>query len=109
MDEVSSHVRLDQPFRLTARPLQRLLHLIADIGKILPPKFGFRNSRNAHELLSADFSADWNYQPTAHLELLLERVWNFWAASSDHNCIVRCVFWPALGAVGMQNVDVIVT
>ena len=31
MDEVSSHVRLDLPFRLTARPLQRLLHLILEI------------------------------------------------------------------------------
>ena len=31
MDEVSSHVRLDLPFRLTARPLQRLLHLILRI------------------------------------------------------------------------------
>ena len=30
MDEVSSHVRLDRPFRLTARPLHRLLHLILE-------------------------------------------------------------------------------
>ena len=30
MDEVSSHVRLDRPFRLTARPLQRLLHLVLE-------------------------------------------------------------------------------
>jgi hypothetical protein len=30
MDEVSSHVRLDLPFRLTARPLHRLLLLILE-------------------------------------------------------------------------------
>jgi hypothetical protein len=39
MDEVSSHVRLDLPFRLTARPLQRLLHLILEShnGRALAP------------------------------------------------------------------------
>ena len=39
MDEVSSHVRLDLPFRLTARPLQRLLHLILEShnGRALVP------------------------------------------------------------------------
>ena len=39
MDEVSSHVRLDLPFRLTARPLQRLFHLILEShnGRALAP------------------------------------------------------------------------
>jgi hypothetical protein len=38
-DEVSSHVRLDLPFRLTARPLQRLLPLILEShnGRALAP------------------------------------------------------------------------
>ena len=39
MHEVSSHVRLDLPFRLTARPLHRLLHLILEShnGRALVP------------------------------------------------------------------------
>ena len=38
-DEMSSHVRLDLQFRLTARPLQRLLHLIlrSHNGRALAP------------------------------------------------------------------------
>jgi hypothetical protein len=64
-------------------------------------KFGFRNARNAHQLLGADFSADRNYQPPAHLELLLQRFWNFGTASSDHNRIIGRMLWPTLGAVGM--------
>ena len=30
MDDVSSHVRLDPPVRLTARPRERLLHLVLE-------------------------------------------------------------------------------
>jgi hypothetical protein len=57
--------------------------------------------------LSADFRADRNYQPPAHLELLLERFWDSGTASCDHDCIVGRVLWPALGAVGMQHMHIV--
>src|SRR5215470_12116428 len=39
MDEVSSHVRLDPPVRLTARPPERLFHLVFEShdGRALAP------------------------------------------------------------------------
>ena len=39
MDEVSSHVRLDLPFSLTARPSKRLFHLVFEShdGRALVP------------------------------------------------------------------------
>ena len=80
-----------------------------DIGDVFAEIFPGRDAGDPYQLLRALIGADRDHQPAADLELLLEQLGHLRPAGGDDDGIVRRMFRPALGAVAMQDVDVVVT
>ena len=70
--------------------------------------FAFRKSRHSHQLLQPGIASDWNDQPPAYFELFLERLGNFGPPCGDDDAVVGRMFWPALGAIAVQNVHILI-
>ena len=80
----------------------------ADVGNVFAAVLGLRNSEDPDQFLTALIGTDRDHQPAANLQLPLERLRNFRSAGGDDNSVVGRVFRPPFGAVGMQNVDIVV-
>ena len=80
----------------------------ANVGDILAEIFIFRNPDDPDQFLGALIGADRDHQPPADLQLLLERLRNLRSAGGDDDGIVGRMLRPALGAIAVQDVDIVV-
>ena len=64
----------------------------AHVGDIFAAKSVFRDAGDPHQLLGTLIRADRNHQPSADLQLLLERFRNLRAAGRDDDCIIWRMF-----------------
>ena len=80
----------------------------AHVGDVLGLVVVLGDARDAHQLLPARIAPDRNDEAPADLELGFQRLWHLRAAGRDDDRVVGRVVGPALRAVGVQDVHVLV-